>query len=304
MSINSTNPAFRNLHWSLVCAVLLILSGCTSSLVVKSLYADLDERSADRFKEYANFNERQSNWIDNRATRFHRWHRATQLPLYAEALKTLSSQLEGQATLNTDAIQSWEETIRELTDNIRSCHPLNEAHDFLVGLSDVQVKQIDSHMREQHQKFRKRYESESDQDRLERRMENITKWAGRLGAGFNPQQRALLEQTLKAQHSLGEQRMQLRRDWLARFNANLQRRKTPEFADNLNMLLEQQWRQTERDYPEQWQQNELLWSNFLQEFLRLQSEAQRNTMLVKINKFAGIIASMSKQSTSTTTECA
>ncbi len=287
----------------LLCLVMLALAGCTSSLVVRTLYADLDDRAADRFKEYADFNERQEQWIDARAAEFHRWHRATQLPLYASQLQQLGTQLENQPTLSLDAIKALELTVRGLTDNIRDCHPLNQATEFLVNLSDRQVAQIDRHMRQQHLKFRNRYNKESPEERLQRRVTNITKWSGRFGASFNAQQRELLVQTLQQQHSLGQQRMQQRVRWLDRFNGNLQQRTSPQFASKLAKLLDEQWRETERDYPKEWRENEQLWTHFLQEFLTLQSAEQRNTMLGRINKFSNIISSMSSKRQTDTIDC-
>jgi hypothetical protein len=295
-------PATRSRHHIsrlLLCLFLLTLAGCTSSLVVRTLYADLGNRSADRFKQYADFNERQDQWIEDRAAQFHRWHRATQLPLYATELKRLGAMLENQQTLDIKAIKDLELTVRSLTDNVRHCHPLNQASDFLIRLSDRQVSQIDRHMRKQHQEFRDRYNKESSEERLQRRVANITKWSGRFGASFNARQKDLLRQTLQQQHSLGRQRMQQRVRWLDRFNANLQQRKSPEFEQNLRTLLDEQWRETERDYPKEWKENERLWTGFLQEFLTLQSAEQRNTMLSRINKFSNIIAAMSSSRATT-----
>ena len=279
-------------RWLFVLSVLLI-TGCASSIVVRTLYADLDDRSAERFKQYADFTDRQDQWIDRQATQFHRWHRATQLPLYASALQQLGGELSDKHTLSDEDVSRWEQTVRDLTENVRRCHPLNHADDFLINLSDRQVKQIGKHLRNQHNKFRKRYQSESADERLQRRVANITKWAGRLGASFNERQRALLIDTLKRQHSLGEQRMQLRSQWLDRFDDNLKNRRQPGFASRHDALMAEQWRQTEREYPRQWRENEVLWTNFLLQFLSLQTPQQRTTMLDRIAKFASIIDGMS-----------
>lgn len=289
----------QHARWLVLISVLFV-TGCASAIVVRTLYADLDDRSAERFKQYAEFTDRQEQWIDRQATQFHRWHRATQLPLYATALEQLGAQLKNRDTLSAEDISSWELTVQNLTENIRRCHPLNNANQFLINLSDRQVSQIDKHLRKQHQKFRKRYESESAEERLERRVANITKWAGRLGVSFNQRQRELLSATLQRQHSLGAQRMQLRSQWLDRFTANLKDRKQPEFTANHDALMAQQWRQTEREYPRQWEENEALWTDFLLQFLSLQTQQQRTTMLNRIAKFARIIDGMSSKSAAAT----
>jgi len=285
----------RITHPKTVCFLLmncLLLSACASTLVIKTAYNRLDDRIASNFRDYADFSDEQLREIEAMAKSFHRWHRNTQLPRYATLLQGIAGTLASRQAISTTDAESWANEFRYLSMQVRQCHPLNRSIDLMAGLNDRQVKQAISHLRERQDEFKTRYESETIEQRLQRRFDSTLKWSARAGFDFNDEQRQLLVQTLARQHSLGKQRLALRAQWLDELENILGNRSGPDFNDQASAHIGRLWDLTERHHPRLWRENEELWTDFSQQFFELSSTDQRKIMIDQLNKYARIIRSL------------
>lgn len=270
----------------LLLIALTVLAGCSSSLVVGQVYDRFGSNSAKRFKYYANYNKAQVTQIDSLAASYHSWHRTTQLNRYSDFLRTIASDVQSTDTLSFDEAQGWWIAVRGFSDDMRACNPFNVSADLLANLSDEQVNQIAFRSRKELKQDLEEYNSETPQQRIERRAKLITKWGRRSGFRFNDAQTAALRKTLQSQISLGSQRFVLREAWTDKYIMLLSQRGQAGFHNSVTRHIESAWSMTETAYPDEWRANEQLWTNFIKDYINLQTPDQRLKMINKTTSFA------------------
>ena len=280
-----------------VCALLLlfvsVLTACTSSAVMSVVYDRFGSSSAKQFKSYARYNDQQVEQIDNLADAYHSWHRRTQLPRYANLLRSMVSDIKAQPSLSFDTAEQWWVTVRGYSDDMRACNPFNVSADLLASLDDDQVRQVAKNLRANLNKFEDEFLSEAADERTERRIKEMRKWGGRVGASFNDKQVNLLRETLGKQISFGKQRYEFRRIWMEQFIVLLEQRKQPEFKAEVTRHIDATWNLTMNSLPEKWKKNEQLWTRFIRDYINLQTVGQRDKFFRKALSTADILDRLS-----------
>ncbi len=279
----------------LLLITLLTTVGCTSPLVLGRLYDRIPNSSSKSVARYADFNKAQTQVIKTSVQRYHRWHRETQLPEYAVFLRSVANSVNNGSQPDRETVAGWLNTVDEFSSRLRQCNPLNDSADLLAGLSDKQVQQIATQLKKEKDLELKEYQEESEPQRRQRRYKFAVKWARRIGLPLNPQQKALLQETLKQQQSLGLQRMSLWRVWSEQFINLLQNRHQPEFNSTVNPHIHALWSLTKDNYPNEWQHTKALWQDFLYTFMAMQSEQQNKAMEIKLNAMAEIGGKLSRK---------
>ncbi len=284
-----------------VCAVFL--TGCTNPVVLGKVYDGFGSQSAKRFKAYAAFDTQQEAQIEHLAASYHSWHRSNQLSSYAALLRQVVDDISVAGKRSIETTEAWWESARGFGAEMRACNPLNNATDLLVSLTDEQVQQVAAKLRKEHDLHEEEYRAESVAERNDRRAKTIRKWATRAGASFTQQQFDLLQKTLTDQNSLGAKRFELRRVWLEEFIALLGTRDKPPFKKRMVQHINSMWQITENAYPEQWAGNEQLWKGFLQDYINLQSDGQREKFINKALKTAATLDVLSGKEVTTEAVC-
>ncbi len=272
--------------WFAVIAVAVLLAGCTSSVVLGKAYDNFASHITKRFKSYATFDKQQKAQIEILADGYHSWHRTKQLPIYAKLLRQIVADIDSDGPLDIQTTKGWWSAARNLSAEMRQCNPFNVSAELLAGLSDKQVEQVAERLRTIHDEREERYLAESAEERIERRVAEITKWGKRGGASFNAKQKKLLQKALVSQISLGSQRLQLRRVWLEVFIALLAERKQQSFNSAVTQHIDSMWLLTATNYPEEWSGNEQIWTEFLMHYIDLQTDEQRRVFVDKALKTA------------------
>jgi len=268
-------------RFCLVTAAVILISACANSVVLSTVYDRFGTQTAKRFKSYATFNAAQKQEIDAFARSYHSWHRTTQLDRYSTQLREMVVAIEGSEALSFEQADSWLQSIRRFSDDMRACNPFNVSAEFLSELSDKQVEEVAAKMRSNLNERSDKYSAESAVERIERRFKDIVKWARRSGISFNDKQKRLLRETLTEQISMGAQRYELRRVWTEEFISLLGKRDETAFKANIMKHINSQWRLTESKYPKEWRSNERLWTGFIKDFINLQKPEQRVAFVAK-----------------------
>ena len=260
---------------SIAMAVAALLAGCSSSMVVGKVYDRFGSQMAKRFKSFATFNTAQIQEIDALTESYHSWHRTTQLDRYAALLDRMVADINNSELLSYGKADNWFQSIRGYSDDMRACNPFNVSAELLAGMSDKQVAQMATRMRERVTEHEDEYRNASPEERIEEQMKAMLKWGPRIGAGFNDAQKKLLRKTLSTQISMGAQRYELRRRWIEEFLVLLNRRKQADFTRDVTRHIDTLWRITETNFPEQWKSNEHHWTVFFKDYINLQTDQQR-----------------------------
>lgn len=220
---------------ALIVAMLVVLglSGCST---IRLAYNQADHIAAWMADDYFDLTPEQKQAFRSRFHRFHAWHRATQLPDYANLLEATRQRiLAGAAQADAD----W------LADSIHTRlrtmarHGYKDAAFVLSQLSDEQLQAAQKEFDRSNRKYMREngVGAAPDQQRrlrARRHMERIEHWTGPLDAS----QEARLRELSRALPLITEQRYQERLRRQSEFLGLLQQRKNPEaFAPRLRDWL-------------------------------------------------------------------
>ncbi|MFK8082567.1 MAG: DUF6279 family lipoprotein [Granulosicoccus sp.] len=286
--------AGRLSRWLVIVLLAVMVSACTNSkLIIAPLYNRLDDRMRDQFNELADFSDEQTAAFEASLGTFHVWHRQSELPQYAAFIKTLAASVKTQNT-TADDIQQWMDTVELHSRKARDCHPVNFSIDLMKSLTEEQLASIEQNYNEERQEDIERYESRTAEERVERRLRNISKWAGRIDVDLTPTQRAMLLSAFKQQISLRKEYFSLSEKWYRELFELVRANDNPDFDEDMRAHLAAQWRQLESEYPEQWQANSELWKNTGLRFVQSLTTEQRTTINQWLTRFSATLDAIAK----------
>ncbi|MFV8782329.1 DUF6279 family lipoprotein [Microbulbifer sp. SA54] len=176
------------LYWRvfLLGAVLLILlsSGCSS---VRLVYGHLDWWMDRKINSYLELEGAQKDLLQQRVDDFHRWHRQTQLPRYADFFEQLATEVKDTSHIPA-RLKRIEKQVDEYWDN--SVIMLSDLLLPLVyTLSEQQIDQLEENIQEEREKSLKKWDKAQKKREKEFRKQT-ERWLGDLTS----EQEAIIDQ--------------------------------------------------------------------------------------------------------------
>ena len=285
----------RRIAILVISASALTLGACTSSLVLGTAYNEAAKRTADRVKSFADFDSEQRQEIDQSFQSFLQWHRVSELPAYSAILNNVATTLQSDQSISEIQIDQWFDTIEQRGQRARECSPLGGASGFLTEMAGWQIQQLGNKLRTNRSEQYERFSKTSAEDRRKRRREWMISWSSRAGIKMNDTQKLLLDNTLAQQTSMGERRFKLWTDWTEQFISLLNDRESEQFPGLVQSHIDSLWNLTERNYPQEWNQNRELWQGFAHEFLNGLSVDQKNALVNNIVSISKTVTTLSKK---------
>lgn len=283
----------------LIVISIIALTGCSNSTtVIGPLYNRLDNQMSSGILKLTTFEPPQHDAMMQLVHHFHYWHRRDQLPEYATLLNDIETTLLSGQPITKTATKRWASSVEAFTRQFRECHPINFSDQIIKTLSDEQVNSIEDSIRTRRKDHRERYGQSSREERIERRMNNMIKWAGRVGFDFNLGQKVLLRETFEKQISLRNQYFVLSDRWADDFFKLLRNRHSPELKHNMAIHLDKLWHLLESAHPKEWQQNRDLWSSFLYDLGQTMTTGQRTSTGKWLGKMGDTLDTLSRSSVS------
>jgi len=293
----------RSRHYRTILVLLAatVLGACTNSkLVIGPLYNRLDDQMRKEFHKLGEFNSEQIAAFEERVGSFHVWHRQNELPKYAAMLRTIAASVENSGQTKAGDVASWFETIEAHSQALRQCHPVNYSFDLIRSLEDKQINFIENRFKSERKKNREKYNKRTAEERATRRLNNIDKWAGRIGLEFTANQRAMLRTTLGQQISLRKQYYQLSDEWNRQLFNIARDQSNADFNTKMTMHLQRLWSLLESAHNEDWSANRALWRDFALKFINSMTAEQRAHSKQWLSKMATTLDAISKDEPSFT----
>lgn len=276
----------RTAYPLLALVLILLVQGCTNSrLIISPVYNRLDDRMREEFNKLADFNQQQTADFEARLGTYHVWHRQSELPQYAQLMRTVVASITNADTTEDD-VKLWMETAEARTQALRECHPINFSFDLMRTLSDEQFDFIQARFNKEQTKNRERFKSRTRKERVARRLKNTVKWAGRIGLDFNAGQRAMLESAFLRQVSLRTEYYALSADWNSQFFNLARNQDNPSYENDLQNHLHKLWSLLETAHTEQWQANRDLWQETGFQIIDSMSSSQRTAVSRWVTKMS------------------
>ncbi len=178
---------------ALIFVCIFFLNGCS----VKLAYNFLDFIVKWRIGQYVSLEGKQDDYLDHAMNEFHRWHRHTQLPLYADYIESVLPTLRSKENITGEWIHAETDKVQELLDiSLNTFLPIavNLVHTF----SHEQTQQVLENLSEKREKFADEYVDISEKKQYKQRKHDLTDHIGRFFGRFTDEQKALLDDWAKA----------------------------------------------------------------------------------------------------------
>ncbi|WP_346837195.1 DUF6279 family lipoprotein [Microbulbifer sp. SAOS-129_SWC] len=221
----------------LQCLLLLalLLAGCSS---VQFAYNQLDRWMRWQLDDYVDLDSAQQRQLKGALDSFHRWHRQTQLPRYAEFLRTLATRVESGQALD---MRTLETRVTAFADTA-SAQLLDLTLPLAAQLRPQQIDELAQHLQEKRRESLEEWRDSPDKVRR-RRGKKIRKQSERWLGSLTDEQEALITGWVEQMANNPVQRDRQRQLWQARV-LELLRHKPAGYLDKLRSLLlrpEQLW---------------------------------------------------------------
>jgi len=232
MEYRRRRAAIRPAYWLLLA---LLLTSCSS---VQFAYNQLDRWMRWQLDDYVDLDRNQKQQLIAALDSFHHWHRQTQLPRYAEALRGLAAQVEAGKAPDQAAIET---RVRSFTDTA-SAQLVDLLLPLAAQLRPQQIDELAGHLEEKRRKSLDEWRDSPDKVHR-RRADKIRKQSERWLGSLTDEQEALITAWVEQLAYNPLERDQQRQLWQARV-LDLLRRKPDGYLDTLRSLLlqpEQLW---------------------------------------------------------------
>jgi len=213
--------------------VVLALNGCST---IRLAYNQADHVAAWMADDYFDLSSEQKQVFRNHFQRFQSWHRATQLPDYADLLEAAQQRIAAGAT---PADAQWLTEAIHARTHAMVRHAYKDAASVLAQLSDAQIQAAQREFDQRNRKYARENgvgaaPDEQRRLRARRHTERIEHWTGPLDAS----QEARVRELSRALPLITEQRYQERLKRQSEFLALLEQRRNPDaFAPRLRDWL-------------------------------------------------------------------
>ncbi|MEM7194958.1 MAG: DUF6279 family lipoprotein [Pseudomonadota bacterium] len=289
----------RPIHWVLTqlaksatfVVIIALLSACGNNTVsVRVLYSRLDNTIADNFLAYATFSDEQKAQIERSARAFQIWHRKTQLPRYSDYMDRLADRLDQDTVLTEPEISRVFDTLEAFSDDSFAKSPMADSSDFLISLSDDQVKEINQHFARRNANTLERIRTAEleDSDRAAR----TAKFLRRADIELSTAQIDMLKEGFEAYSGRRENRVTAWQYWQAEFIALLRQRNREEFALWVENHLSEYRSQMEIRFPEDSRRNRHTTIQTALRIVNSMTTAQKQKIAANLRKTSSIFRKM------------
>jgi hypothetical protein len=270
--------------------MLLVLSGCTT----KAAYNFMDWAIEWKVRRLVTLHDQQKLQMQQAVQQFHHWHRTTQLPIYADYLKSLETLLR-QSPLTAAAIHAETDKIQlMLDDSINKILP--DAAAVLAQLNDAQVQQLMDSVAEEREEYREDYVDLSSAKKIKKRHDEFadyfSDWVGRL----DPNQKKQIRQWAESLEPYESLNLQQQKIWENDLQKILAQRSDPEIL--LKGLQGLMFHRTDNWQPELEQimdRNQVRTYEVLAELLNDLSDKQRQHLHKKLMEYRQIFQQLSEE---------
>lgn len=214
-------------------AVLLLgaVSACTAPRLA---YEQLDWLASWQLSRYVELDARQQRFYDAEFDKLWRWHRAEELPAYAEDLRRVAQGAARAAT--PDEIRGWAERAQAHSRRVLE-RALPSGCVLIASFSEAQresvLQGIDRRIAEAQKKYLDPPEAARQKQSAQRLRRSLERWIGRL----EPEQLAMAQAWNLSRSGRHAEWLTERRAWREQFAELLSRRTEPGFCPALGALL-------------------------------------------------------------------
>lgn len=280
----------RSLNTILILVSCLLISSCS----LRWSYNFLDWLVAWEVGEYVTLDRQQKKQLNKSIDDFHRWHRSTQLPLYADFLQRLESQLLDEETDSAALMHSFDQASELWQDSLVEFTAF--APTLFRELSEPQIAELirntEKETNKAVEKYMGREESEARRKQHKHMLKRLNKWLGQL----TPKQMALLDQWSLEVTSNHKLMVQARQEWQQLFDQTLQEnRQSDTFEKQVQTLLVYPNTLWSDEYRQSVEHNQQLTMELFADISHQLTEQQKHSLRKKLHGYINDFQHLAKK---------
>jgi len=252
----TSNIRIQTFAISLLCLFALLIGGCLNNkLVLTVVYNRADNQIRNEFNKLGKFENWQKSAFEKRLQTYHYWHRREELPTYAKLLKQIRSKVQVQGATTADDVPE-------------------------------QINFIERRFAREQRKNRARHHSQTRDQRMQKRLNEITKWSYRFGFVFTPEQRRMTLRTMYNTISVHDEYYRLTGVWNKRLFSMMRNKQSPSYDEDMKAHIARAYHLIEDNHKNLYETNRRIWRSFLLEFENSLSKEQRSWMKFNLGKLS------------------
>jgi hypothetical protein len=262
-------------------AACVALGACTA---IKLTYNHADDIAKFMAADYFDLDERQQDMFRARFADLHQWHRANELPRYAELLRTASGRMsKGLQQADVDwAAETLRGRYRQLT-----ARAAEQAVPILATLQPAQLEALEKKFAKNNQKHVREWlprdQARRERKLAERTVERFEEWTGRLTTA----QRQRIDQFAAAHPRIMEIRYTERQRWQREVMETLKRYREPaELGPRVTKLFTDQEAGRSEEYLRENRRYEADLAKLVLDLDRSLSAEQREQVTRRMDRYA------------------
>jgi len=198
------------------------LAACSATRVA---YDNADSVLRFMASSYLDLDAAQSDDLTPRIVRFHRWHRANELPIYAALLRSASQRAAAGITAEDVA---WGLANVRLRYRRFAAKAAEDAAPVLATLANAQLAALERKFAESNEKYTKEFLSSDDKERRRRQLKRMLERFRDFAGDLTPDQQARIGRFALAHERHVALRFEDRQRWQRDFVAALKEERKPE----------------------------------------------------------------------------
>lgn len=290
---------------ALVAISIAVLTACTNnSIVLKTLYNQLDRVLNNELLDYADFNSAQEQHIRAAVDETVNWHRTSALPIYVQTMKEAETRLLKQNVSRLD-INWLFSRARSLARDFEIESPILRLLNLMQELNDAQVEQIvvklnkeladeEKIFKKQLAKYKPRTQAKISQSLAEESSKSAATFFNRLGLKLNPAQTNRLKTYLQDRQLTDHDRLPVWRDWTNTFISILRNRQQDNFQQRFTDHYQARITLIEQAFPARYQHDRRLYQTMLLDLFQNLEEQQKSAMRVRLKQLSEVALELSK----------
>ena len=279
---------------------VILVSGCApNNLSIRLAYSRLDDSIFKNINSYADFDKPQQSWIRTQSRNYQLWLRKDQLPIYSDLLDNLALDLVSEQPFSTDQVRLYFDQLSAFAVESFTHLPLSQSVELLKTLTDIQIREIESHMQEKNAKQIQIIKNQDDTGNNEDRIDRINKTISRIGLSFNQEQREIVDDGMQRYVGNRVDRIHAWEKWEMQFISLLETRENTDFSSRMKSHIATYQTQMEIQFPQRSRQNTETAIDTITALLNSLTDTQRTTIIQNLKKTSRIFMAManSKQTT-------
>lgn len=280
----------QGVRWLVVLALLITVSGCAVRLV----YNQLDWAIPWYLDDYLALEAEQKDQFKRQLDDYLYWHRVDQLPQYASFLREVAVQAQNGLDHNEiAAIQSRTESFA----NTLIVQMTPHVADLFASVSDRQIEQFYKTLKKGNAEFRVEYIDISERAKRKQAANDARDYVKRWVGGLSDEQDDLVRRWSQTYQPMGEEILQGRLAWQARFREILALRKTQpvQFEQQMSaLLLDRNFGRSE-SFNSKFEHNREAVISLYQTLDASLSRDQRKRLIKQLNSYADDFVVLSRQ---------